>query len=91
MKTMYRASSVFATATFSRFGSAPGGERRLPASQVHAKTMGTTTTLCGESTLSWYKFWDLAFASVLDDRCPQCAMALDERLDPGSGGSPSLR
>jgi hypothetical protein len=61
---------VFAAATFARTRAMDG--RREPAALTHAKTMGSITTLCGLSTLSWFKFWDIAFASVTTERCPQC-------------------
>lgn len=62
--------AVFATANFARTRAMDG--RREPAALTHAKTMGSITTLCGRSTLSWFKFWDIAFASVTTERCRQC-------------------
>jgi hypothetical protein len=75
--------SVFATANFARTEYGAGGERRLPASEIHAKVMGTTTTLCGRSTLSWFKFWDIAFVSAEGPRCPACTTALHQHLAAG--------
>lgn len=75
--------TVFATARFSRSQQVGGHLRREPASRVHAKTMGTTVTLCGQSALSWFKFWDIAFVTVRADRCPACNNALASRLASG--------
>lgn len=77
--------TVFATARFSRTRSIDGREARLPASEVHAKTMGTTTTLCGMSALSWFKFFDVPFVSVRADRCPRCTDTFQRRLAAGNG------
>jgi hypothetical protein len=88
MKVLDRntAPAVFVTANFSREEVVPGGLRRLPASEIHAKTMGSTTTLCGRSTLSWFKFWDISFASARGDRCGQCTAAFHRRLVAGEAG-----
>lgn len=75
--------TVFATARFSRMQQAGGHVRREPASQVHAKTMGTTVTLCGQSALSWFKFWDIDFMTVRAGRCPDCTSAVASRLAAG--------
>lgn len=75
--------AVFATANFARTRFDAGGERRLPASEVHAKVMGTTTTLCGQSTLSWFKFWDVPFVSAAGTRCNACSTALYRHLADG--------
>jgi hypothetical protein len=85
MKVLSRntAPAVFVTATFSREEVVPGGLRRLPASEMHAKTMGSTTTLCGRSTLSWFKFWDISFASAQGERCAGCTTAFQRRLVAG--------
>ncbi len=77
--------TVFATASFSRTHRVDGRMTDVPASQVHAKTMGTTTTLCGKSTLSWFKFWDLPFVRVRGERCPRCVEAFERRLAAGEG------
>ena len=85
MKVMQRTGkhTVFATSCFSRTQLIRGQVRREPASQVHAKTMGTTVTLCGQSALSWFKFWDIAFVTVRGDRCPDCTNAVATRLATG--------
>ncbi|PUA80126.1 hypothetical protein [Nocardioides currus] len=72
--------AAFATATFTETRRVGGEWRQVPASRVHAKTMGSTVTLCGQSTLSWFKFWDIAFVTVQSDRCPQCTDALAQRF-----------
>jgi hypothetical protein len=88
MKVLDRntAPAVFVTATFSRDELVSGGLRRLPASEMHAKMMGSTTTLCGRSTLSWFKFWDISFASVQGERCTRCTTAFQRRLVAGEAG-----
>lgn len=49
---------------------------REPASEVHAKVIGTPFTLCGQSALTWVKFWDTPFWAVRGSRCLQCVEAL---------------
>ena len=49
-----------------------GEMNRVPASVVHAKTMGTMHTLCGQATLNWVKFWSLPFAEAPAERCIAC-------------------
>jgi hypothetical protein len=88
MKVLDRntAPAVFVTANFSREELVPGGLRRLPASEMHAKTMGSNTTLCGRSTLSWFKFWEISFASAQGERCGPCTAAFQRRLVAGEAG-----
>jgi hypothetical protein len=77
--------SVFATSAFWTATTRDGWPRREPSSTVHGKTMGTTLTLCGQSTLSWSKFWDIGFQTVRVDRCPGCTAVMAKRLpDPAS-------
>lgn len=75
--------AVFATARFPQERLAAMQVGQGNASLVHAKTMGTMTTLCGESTFSWFKFWDMAFTNVLLERCPQCSSAFVTRPRAG--------
>lgn len=77
-----RLQPAFATSAFWTTTLQEGRPCREPSAQVHAKTLGTTTTLCGQSTLSWSKFWHISFASVRHDRCPQCSDALIGRDRP---------
>ena len=42
-------------------------------------------TLCGQSALSWFKFWDLPFVTVRNDRCPRCTIEFERRLAAGEG------
>ncbi|WP_133241151.1 hypothetical protein [Nocardioides gansuensis] len=78
-----QARSAFATSPFWSTTLQEGRLQREPTLQVHAKTMGTAKTLCGQSTLSWAKFWDVSFATVRTDRCPRCIEALITRTDVG--------
>jgi len=77
-----RAQPVFATSAFWTTTLQGGRLQREPSAEVHAKTLGTTTTLCGQSTLSWSKFWHISFAAVRHDRCPQCSDVLVGRAEP---------
>jgi hypothetical protein len=85
LKSRTASYTVFATACFSRTRQVDGRSVSVPASQVHAKTMGTTTTLCGQSALSWFKFWDIPFVRVRADRCPRCTDVFQRRLAAGRG------
>lgn len=81
--------AVFATTNFAQTRAMDG--QREPAALTHAKTMGSITTLCGRSTLSWFKFWDISFASVTTERCRQCTSiihlgASTVQLSPGAEG-----
>ena len=78
-----RLQPVFAASAFWTTTLHDGRLRREPSGQVHGKTLGTTTTLCGKSTLSWSMFWHINFASVQHDRCPQCAYALRDGNSTG--------
>jgi hypothetical protein len=77
--------AVFATACFSNTRVVAGRPVSEPASQVHAKTMGTTNALCGQSALSWFKFWHVPFVTVQTDRCAECTAAFESRLATGGG------
>jgi hypothetical protein len=70
--TSRRRLSIIATAPFATEIVSGGRARLVPASPVHAKVFGTISTLCGRSTLTWAKFWDLPFLGMKDDRCPDC-------------------
>jgi hypothetical protein len=78
-----QARSAFATSPFWSTTLQEGQLRREPSLQVHAKTMGATNTLCGQSTLSWAKFWDVSFATIRTGRCPRCIEVLIARTDFG--------
>jgi hypothetical protein len=38
--------------------------------------MGTNVTLCGKSTYTWVKLWDVPFARVHGSRCGACVDVL---------------
>lgn len=84
VKQHTNAHAVLTTAAFSRPGLIDGRATNIPASQVHAKKTGTITTLCGQSALTWTKFWEVPFASVLSDRCPRCVAIFEETLTVGN-------
>lgn len=50
------------------------GEGKLTGATefVHAKAMGTTSTVCGRNASSWIKFWDVRFSTILVNACPDC-------------------
>lgn len=72
---------VYVAAPFSHTVRTTNGFERAPMGLVHAKVVGTTTTLCGKPTLSWTKFWSLPFAKATQDRCPECVRAHCDRLN----------
>lgn len=48
------------------------GVQAPPQEWIHAKRMGTTTTACGQSALSWTKLWHVPFDQDLERVCPAC-------------------
>lgn len=69
------APAVFATAQFARSEVRAGHTCKVPASEAHAKRMGSTMTMCGLRAWTWHKFWDLGFRDVRGKRCPNCTAA----------------
>ena len=67
---------VFATAAFCQSQMVAGELKRVPTSEVHAKTLGTSTTLCGKSSHTWTKFWTMPFVGVRASQCGECVAAL---------------
>ena len=63
---------IYSTAQFANTKLVSGEVIREPGSLAHAKVVGTTLTLCGESTVTWFKFWDRPFDQVRSERCPAC-------------------
>ena len=72
--------AIFVTSPFARTVLDSGQTAHVPGSEVHAKTMGTTTTLCGRPATTWPKFWDLPFGASRGPRCPDCSAAVAELL-----------
>jgi hypothetical protein len=70
----------FSTAQFSRLVIVRGQLVRQPTSPMHAKEMGTRTTVCGLSCDNWYRFWDRPFDKLVDERCRDCLMKMAELL-----------
>ncbi len=70
---------IYSTSRFASTALSVAEPIRLPASEVHAKEVGTTLTICGESALSWFKFWDRPFRNERVDRCAQCVSILSQR------------
>lgn len=70
---------VYSTAKFAKTRLSRAELIQLPTSEVHAKEMGTLLTVCGQTTSSWFKFWDLPFNQVERDRCPSCEQLLIAR------------
>jgi hypothetical protein len=46
-----------------------------PVSLAHGKQMGSTTTACGLSTVSWPKLFHLSFPPEVVEACPECLQA----------------
>lgn len=65
----------FATASFVSTSWSGNELVRVPSSVVHAKEMGTTQTLCGQSAASWAKLWEQPFTTSRGQRCRECALA----------------
>jgi hypothetical protein len=70
---------VYSTSRFADSRLVSAELMRVPAAEVHAKEMGTTLAVCGENTLSWFKFLDLPFHTIASDRCPRCVKILTVR------------
>jgi hypothetical protein len=50
------------------------GDPRIPDLVTHAKSMGSNTTVCGLTTTTWTKLWDIPFeAAPQARRCPVCS------------------
>lgn len=77
MTTSRGRSVEFATSCFASGRWANGDYLLEPASVIHAKRMGGTTTICGLSALTWFKFWGQPFESVTGQKCPSCVDLLD--------------
>ncbi|GAB3032479.1 hypothetical protein GCM10011376_26500 [Nocardioides flavus (ex Wang et al. 2016)] len=56
------------------------GEGRLTGTtgRIHAKAMGTGTTVCGRNASSWVKFWEVPFSTILVKACPDCLEGVRE-------------
>ena len=52
----------------------PATSMRIPVSLVHAKEMGTSTTLCGLDCSSWERFWEHPFPATQTESCPRCVV-----------------
>jgi len=74
-----RPPAVYVTSPFASWIRVGDEVRHQPASVVHAKRAGTTTTLCGRPASSWPKFWSLDFVRVDGVRCRAC---VDRLADP---------
>lgn len=77
--------AAFATSQFVRSTMVAGVLVRKPLGEVHAKVMGTTRTLCGQSSLSWVKLWGMAFSTVVGNRCPVCVRRMGDAQRASAG------
>jgi len=50
--------------------------KAFPASEAHAKQMGTSRTACGLDASTWPKLWDLRFSPTNDTTCEGCLAVL---------------
>ena len=73
---MKRVESPYVAARFATTRLVDGELVRYPASEVHAKTVGTSAALCGVRTDTWAKFFGLKFVDVT--AVPRCAACLDK-------------
>lgn len=73
-----RRSATFVVAPFVRSYHRPGYVEVLPAGAAHAKTYGTTQTLCGLEASSWHRLWDQPFPAAGSEACPRCLDRLDQ-------------
>lgn len=73
-RTTFFATSPFALLESSelRVGTPRGGP-------FHAKEMGTTTTACGQPSLSWPKLWEVPFSKAMGSVCSACVVAVERR------------
>ena len=54
--------------------------KAAPGFVLHAKTMGTSRTVCGLDATAWTKCWEWPFPSTGTDRCSACAAEIGERV-----------
>ena len=73
-----RRAATFVAAPFVRLYYRPGYVEALPVGAAHAKTYGTTRTLCGVEASSWHRLWDQPFPAAGGNSCPRCLERLDE-------------
>lgn len=59
---------------------------------IHARTLGTTKSACGQEASSWFKHWDSFHAVTPGRKCPTCLelvgrdpRGLATRWDPPTG------
>ena len=72
-------SRAYATTPFADSVAADGRVLSRPNFPVHAKDLGTMSTLCGLSTLSWVKVFDRPFETLEDGQCTDCLRVLRQR------------
>ena len=75
-------SHPFVVAPFVRLLYRTGYVEALPVGEAHAKTYGTTRTLCGVEASSWHRLWDQPFPAASGEPCPRCL----DRLEQGGVG-----
>jgi hypothetical protein len=63
----------FATSRFA-IGDAPEryGSMDPAVYLVHAKSLGTTSSACGQDTSAWKKHWAAFDAVAVEQACPRC-------------------
>lgn len=69
----------FATSPFALLESSELGVPIPRGGPFHAKEMGTTTTVCGKSSLSWPKLWEVPFSKDMESVCSTCVVAVERR------------
>ena len=72
-------SRAYATTPFADSVDADGHVVSRPNFPVHAKDLGTMSTLCGLSTLSWVKVFNRPFETLEDGQCSDCLRVIRQR------------
>lgn len=72
-------SRAYATSPFADSVAADGRVVSRPNFPVHAKDLGTMSTLCGKSTLTWVKVFGRPFDTLESGQCPECLEVVRRR------------
>ena len=83
--------AFFTTSPYLRSGLALGETTKNGSFEIHGKAMGTSVTLCGMSTYTWIKLWDVPFARAGGARCEGCVEAMSRRAAESPEGRMARR
>ena len=73
---------IYSTAMFARQRVERSEVVWEPTSTIHAKELGTSRTVCGESSANWVKLWTRPFDPSSGDSCQGCVDAPRRRSNP---------